>query len=32
MNVKNPGPHAKHLFEQISMLFRVMRFNNNDHD
>lgn len=29
---KNPCPHAKHLFEQISMLFRVMRFNNDDHN
>jgi hypothetical protein len=30
--VKNPRPHAEHLFEQMSMLFRVVRFYNDDHD
>jgi hypothetical protein len=30
--MENPGSHAKHLFEQMTMLFRVMRLHNNDHD
>jgi hypothetical protein len=29
--VKDLRPQAEHLFEQMSMLFRIMRFDNDNH-